>query len=142
MTALFGAIPHAAAVHIPLALAVLFPGFYWASWWTTHKRLMPERIWTALWILAAVQLGTIGMALASGESAEFLSAGSHAQIEQHEHFAVSFAVAWALTFLTLSLALWKTNLRTTLFHSLVSGLLLAQFLLAVWTGHIGGGLMN
>jgi hypothetical protein len=142
VSAIFGPIPHAAAVHIPLALAVLFPGFYWSALWSTNRRLMPDRIWFAIWILSTVQVLTIVVALITGEQAEFLSAGSQTEMERHEHFAYGFLALWIVVFAALCASMWKTKLRTLEFHFALSAILVAQFVLALFIGHIGGSLLR
>jgi len=142
VTELLQLLPHPAAVHIPLALAVLFPAFYLAAWWSVKRNLMPARLWTFLWALALVQMITLGLAYISGEHAEFLSAGSQVRIDRHEQLATIFSIMWFCIFVALSLGVWRAGLRTAAFHVAVSAILTGQLLVALWLGHIGGGLVN
>ena len=133
-------IPHSAAVHMPLAIAVLFPVFFAAAWWTTRRGLMPERIWLGLWALSAAQVASTVLAFFSGEHAEFLSAGSQVLIEKHEALAEKFLWVWVAIFVVFTatriprfnkLALWTVAL-----------LIAVQLILAVQAGHAGGQLLN
>ncbi len=140
MIMLIRALPHAAAVHMPIALAVLFPVFYGVAWWCTSKDLLPVRIWYGLWALAAVQVVSIIYAIYTGERAEFLSAGNHQLIEQHEHMAENFRAVAIAVFLGLSLALALTGIKRTVLHSILMLLLIGQLILAFYVGHMGGEL--
>lgn len=133
---------HPAAVHVPLALAVLFPLFYLATLWATLTNWLPMRLWSVLWWLGLVQITSTMLAYLSGEKSKFLSAAAQEQILAHERLGLVLVVLWffILTFLTVILSTKQKIIWNTA-NALLIGLLLTQLVIAFQLGKIGGALV-
>lgn len=134
-------VPHSAAVHMPVALALLMPGLFAAAWWTVGRRVFSHKLWFGLTALAIVQVGALVLSLITGERAEFMSAAPVNLLEQHEHAAEALTAVWAVAALGFAFISLKPKAGAG-FYVLMAVLLAAQMAVAVHTGHLGGQLMK
>jgi|GEM_PF-4701542 len=133
---------HGAAIHIPLALAILFPIFYAGCLISTRTGWLPVRIWRALLALGVLQVATLLLAYASGERARILSSGDPSVISRHEALAFWFTAVWIAALLPLLVSQITTHKALKLSaHVALVFLLFVQAALALWLGHLGGSLI-
>lgn len=134
------AIPHSAAVHLPIALGLLMPAFAGSAVVATKVRWMPHGIWTVLALLGLIQCGVLALAWFTGARAGFLSAANTALIERHEHAALALVGLWALATVLLGVIAWRPAL-SRVWYAAVLLVLFVQMALTVATGHLGGQLL-
>lgn len=133
---------HSAAIHIPLALAVLFPLLHVLFFTLVKFKFFPARAWLVLWGLVAIQLVTSFLSYFTGQRDRVFSAADPDLLAQHWELACVFMWLWAAIFVFLPLA---HGLRrptwTAFFHVILVVLLLAQLVYGIWLGQIGGKLV-
>ncbi len=61
---------HPAVVHLPIALAILIPGFAILAVYLIYKGFLPARSWAAIVLLQALLVGSGWLALETGENEE------------------------------------------------------------------------
>ncbi len=85
---------HPAMVHLPIALAILIPGFAILGIWLIYKEFLPPRSWSLIVLLQALLVGFGWLALETGEEqaerVERVVAEQH--IEEHEEAAERFLI--------------------------------------------------
>ena len=85
---------HPAVVHLPMALAILIPGFAILGIGLITKRYLPPRSWSLIVLLQALLVGFAWLALETGEEqadrVERVVAEQH--IEAHEEAAERFLI--------------------------------------------------
>ena len=83
---------HPAIVHLPIAFAVLVPGFAVLGTWLIYKNILPARSWILIVFLQALIVGTGWFALETGEREEDRVERVVAEdpIESHEEAAERF----------------------------------------------------
>ena len=85
---------HPAIVHLPIALAILTPGFAILGIWLIAKGWLPPRGWSLVVLLQALLVGFGGLAIETGEDqedrVERVVAEQH--IEAHEEAAERFLI--------------------------------------------------
>lgn len=83
---------HPAVVHLPIALAILIPGFALAGTYLIYRGLLPPRSWALVVVFQALLVGSGWLALETGEEqeerVERVVAERH--IEAHEEAAERF----------------------------------------------------
>ncbi|NJL24321.1 MAG: hypothetical protein HC902_03525 [Calothrix sp. SM1_5_4] len=135
-------IHHPATVHIPLALAVLFPLFHIVLIAVVKWKLMPKQIWFMQWGLAAIQLVTCALAFITGRKDMTLSAAAPELLHRHQELAIQFTIAWAVIAILLPVS-YHVRGRTgsTVVQAALLILLVVQLVLAVRLGVVGGELV-
>lgn len=134
--------PHSAFVHMPLALAVLWPVVYGLVWWATSTRRMPNSLWFGVLGLVFLQVAASLTAILSGEAAKEESGAKADLLFHHEKFAEIFMSSWWVLAAMILIAWWmqKRSFAKWL-HSIIWMALVFQAGLAVYIGHAGGALM-
>jgi hypothetical protein len=136
-------IAHSAAVHIPMALAALFPlyFFYWHG--VRSRRDGGERLPYSFFVMTAtVQIVMLTISFLTGDRDKIMSPASEIVLGNHRFWAQIFVMAWVGIFLGLILAGLKPKFRDSRFIAFVLiGLLILQFLVGVRLGHLGGDLL-
>lgn len=133
---------HPAAIHVPLALAILFPFIYGGTLWATMKKWLPEKFWYAVWCLAFTQIVSLLLAYSTGERSKVFSAAAAEQILEHERLGIVFSVGWLLILGLLTVvARTKSSLVRRVTHLFLTALLLGQVPLAIQLGKLGGALV-
>lgn len=131
---------HPATIHIPLALAMLMPLFFVVTFWHIQKQKWPNSSWNYLLALAAIQLVTSGFAYWSGYKDKFLSAADAQIIQRHESAALWFCGIWFLIVFAF-LASRFSRPKQIWPAILAFVLLVAQAVIAIQLGHLGGQLV-
>lgn len=132
---------HSAFVHVPLALAVLFPGMYLTTFWAVKKSHLAFNIWYGALALCVVQLSSSLLAYFSGEYAEVLSAADPDLIESHEHFGAMFMLLWVLISVAVAALCLRPKLSNKI-HPVTLLLMLIQLVIAILLGRVGGSLIQ
>ncbi len=133
---------HPAVVHLPIALAVLVPGFALVMTFLIHRNLLPARSWALVVLLQIGLVGSGWLALETGEReeerVEQVVAESH--IESHEEAAERFLVVAGLGILALGAGLLPRGGGTV---ARVAGTVvsLAVLTAGIQVGHTGGELV-
>jgi uncharacterized membrane protein len=98
---------HPAIVHLPIALAVLMPGFAILGALAIHRGWLPARTWIAVMILQALLLGSGWLALETGEDQEERVERVVAEryIESHEEAAERFLLVAGLVLVAMGAGL-------------------------------------
>ncbi len=144
-------LPHGALVHIPMALAVLFPMMYMGLLIGEARAWVSRPSWLALCFLAVIQLVSSGLAYWSGASAKILSAAQPEHIEKHETYAQFFILIWVLITLVMILDQWlrtrpvpskNHRLTTSLLRGVSVLLIVIQSIVAIPLGKVGGALVK
>lgn len=136
------AIHHSATVHIPLALAVLFPLGYVGLLLCLKLKFLPEKSWTLLWVLCVVQLITSYFAYNTGLRDLAFSTGSTELLQNHREHAWKFFVLWLGISGAFPVAFLVGQRKLSRFvHLVLLGLLIAQFITAWRLGELGGRLV-
>ncbi|HEX5067013.1 MAG TPA: DUF2231 domain-containing protein [Myxococcota bacterium] len=133
---------HPAVVHLPIALAVLVPGFALAGIFLIFKGLLPARIWAGVVLLQLLLLGSGWLALETGEQEEERVERVVAEryIETHEEAADRFLVVAGIGLLLTAGGLLPGRAGAA---GRVAGALASLAVLAagVAVGHSGGELV-
>jgi len=136
------ALHHSAAIHIPLALAVLFPGLHLIIGIMITLGKLPKLSWLILLGLSLVQLLTARFSFLTGMRDRALSASSQDLLAQHQHFATQFIWIWVGLTATLFMAYLPSNRHVVrAAHAILIILLALQFFWAIKTGETGGQLV-
>jgi len=61
---------HPAVVHLPIALAILIPGFAILGTWLIAREFLPARSWSLIVLMQALLVGFGWLALETGEEQE------------------------------------------------------------------------
>lgn len=130
---------HPATVHIPLALSVILPLAFLATWGgITFKWLSPNSWYfpvAGIWLLAGSSL----MAYFTGERAKVFSAADQVLLKSHESIAQFYLIfGAALFFLSTALVYLQFSRFRRMLCILIFIVLLAQAGVALRLGHIGG----
>lgn len=134
---------HGAAVHVPLALGVLFPFLYLGALWSRGADWLPAQIWKVLWIFGVVQIVSAGLAYSSGERSKILSGAEATKILVHENLAFNFLAVWLGIVLLLTVVAWvKHAMAAKIAHAFLLALLLVQIFICVDLGKVGGSLLS
>ena len=133
-------IPHSAAVHIPLALAVLFPLAHVARLILTRTGFLPHRTWILLWALCAIQVATSGLSYISGQRDRALSSAASELLNSHQEQALLFTLLWVAILAIYPDGSWLRKRRwlVALHHLTLISFLVAQLVVAISLGHLGG----
>jgi uncharacterized membrane protein len=133
---------HPMAVHMPLAISILMPAFLAASLYYSRPQHFGPRAFLLVIGTAAIIFISGALAYWTGEQDAFFSAAGADAIEAHRLAAKLFMLAAALFFFTACLfyfRLLKRGLLSIVFLSALSLIILA---LSIWTGHLGGLLLE
>lgn len=143
MTSLFSALPHSAFVHMPLALAMLWPVAYGLTWWSTSRKKMPDRLWYGVLGLALLEVGASLSGILSGEVAKVASGANADLLHHHEELAEVFMGVWWVLLILIFIA-WRFRRSPSAqwLHGLTLTGLIAQAGLALAVGHAGGALLG
>ena len=130
---------HSAAVHIPLAIAVLFPITQIMLLVLIQRKHLPVHTWILNWVICGIQIVALGIAYITGLRDLNLSSSSIELLNKHQQLADYFIVLWIgiSILLPLSFRLQKKKWQV-LCHFLLFGFLVGQFVLAIQLGQVGG----
>jgi uncharacterized membrane protein len=133
---------HPAVVHLPIALAVLMPGFAILGAWLVHRRTVPARSWLLVVVLQALLVASGWLALETGhdeeERVEQVVAERH--IEAHEEAAERFLLLAGIGLVAAAAGLLPRRLGAA--GRMVAALAtLAVLAAGVAVGHSGGELV-
>ena len=133
---------HPVVVHLPIALAVLIPGFALVGTWLIYRNILPARSWILVVLLQIGLVGSGWVALETGEREEERVERVVAEdpIETHEEAAERFLVVAGLGILALGAGLLPRsggNLARVAGTVVTLGVLAAAFSV----GHTGGELV-
>ncbi|HEB88841.1 MAG TPA: hypothetical protein ENI85_04650 [Deltaproteobacteria bacterium] len=133
---------HPAVVHLPIALAVLVPGFALVMTILIHRRLLPVRSWALVMLLQIGLVGSGWLALETGEREEERVERVVAErpIETHEEAAERFLVVAGLGILALGAGLLPQR-GGTLGRVAGTVVSLAVLTAGFQVGHTGGELV-
>ena len=133
---------HPAVIHLPIALAVLIPGFAALSIYLIHKEFLPSRSWGAIVLLQALLVGSAWIALETGEReedrVERVVAESH--IETHEEAAERFFVFAWIGLVAIAAGLLPARMGTVS-RAVGTVASLGVLAAAVYVGHFGSELV-
>jgi len=130
---------HSATVHVPLALAVLFPPAYVLFVVTIKSGWLPRRIWLLRFGTAIIQLAASAFAYRSGEQDRLMSPASEQLLAHHQQLALNFGFLWLGIAVLLPLAfLFHQKSWSRLLHLALLVLLAAQLWEAIQLGQLGG----
>jgi len=133
---------HPAIVHLPIALAILIPGFAILGIWLISKGRLPPRSWLSILLLQALLVGFGWLALETGEDqeehVERVVAERH--IETHEEAAERFLILAGIGLLINTAGLLPGRKGSV---GRIAGTLATLGVLAagVYVGHSGGELV-
>ena len=133
---------HPAIVHLPIALAILIPGFAILGIWLISKDFLPPRSWSLIVLLQALLLGFGWLALETGEDqedrVERVVAEQH--IKSHEEAAERFLLLAGIGLLVNAAGLLP---RRSGSMGRIAGTLVSLVVLAagVSVGRLGGELV-
>ncbi len=133
---------HPAVVHLPMALAVLIPGFALLGTWLIYKGLLPARSWAMILLLQVLLVGSSWLALETGEQEEERVERVMAEdpIEEHEEAAERFLLLAGIGLLTCGAGLLPYRRGTV---GRIAGTVATIGVLAagISVGHSGGELV-
>jgi len=133
---------HPAAVHLPMALAILIPGFAILGLFLIYTEFLPARSWVLIVLLQALLVGSGWLALETGEDQEERVERVVAErlIEDHEEAAERFLVIAGIALLASAAGLVPRRIGA---GGRATGTLAALGALAAggYTGHLGGELV-
>ncbi|MGE0762599.1 MAG: hypothetical protein AB7N80_04920 [Bdellovibrionales bacterium] len=133
---------HSAAVHVPLALAFLFPLIHVLLLILIKTQLLPHRTWFLHIGVVVVQLVGAALAYLTGQRDMVLSSAPTELLVEHQELAFWFMLIWLAVLCLLVLAVTLRNLKWSIFfHGALLVLLASQFYIAVRVGQIGGKLV-
>jgi len=133
---------HPAVVHLPVALAILIPGFAILGIWLISKEFLPPRSWSLIVLLQALLVGFGWLAIETGEDqadrVERVVAEQH--IEAHEEAAERFLILAGIGLLVNAAGLLPRRNGSI---GRIAGTLASIVVLAagVSTGRLGGELV-
>lgn len=132
---------HSAAVHIPLALAILFPLAYFTIALSLMTGWLPRRTWVLLMGLVGVQWVTLGLAYKTGTRDGLFSEASTELVNQHQQLAENFSLLWLMIGVVVPLAFLLPRRWPVLCHIVLLILMAIQLTWAVQLGRAGGKLV-
>lgn len=133
---------HSAAVHIPLAIAVLFPMGYGAIYWMIKFGGLAERAWILMWGLAGIQIANTVLAYRTGLRDRPFSPAPAEMLSRHEYWGLIFMCLWVLIAAILPFGyLWAHRRSGKWVHGVLLILMAAQLASALQLGHLGGQIM-
>jgi hypothetical protein len=133
---------HPMAVHMPLAISILMPAFLAASLYYSRPQHFGPRAFLLVIGTAAVILFSGFLAYWTGERDAFFSAADPQLVEAHRLAAKWFMLVTAVFFFASCLFHFRQPKRDLLLILLLSCLSVVIFALCLWTGHLGGLLLN
>lgn len=143
MNAVWTVLPHSAFVHMPLALALLWPVAYALTWWTTTRGKMPDQLWWGVLGLAVIEVVSSLSGILSGEAAKVASGANADLLHHHEELAEIFMGVWWALFVLIIAAWWfRRSPWAKWLHGLTLAGLAGQAALALVVGHAGGALLG
>lgn len=132
---------HPAAVHVPLALAVLFPVAYAATLWAVIVGWLPKRIWYGLVAMSVIQIVATLLAYFTGTRSVMYAVGDPALILHHAQLGRVFILLWIIM-LPPIIAIARSNSRIVwrTANVILVALVVGQLVVGIALGKAGGAL--
>ena len=137
-------IAHGAAVHVPLALAVLLPPLFILTWIGIERKKLTRLSWFFPWCASLIQIATSEAAVWTGSRDKILSAGDTVLVAQHETYGQYYLYLSCILFLVFTVLLckkWPARVSLVICFCLVVGFILQTYL-AFHLGHLGGQILE
>lgn len=132
---------HSAAVHLPLAVAVLFPFAYLIIIVAIHTKWLPKRVWWLLMGFAPAQIVSLLLSYRTGVRDSVVSEATTELIQQHRALAWNFTIVWCILWVLVLIVFLAPPRLSRLAHWLTLILLVGQLIWAIQLGQVGGKLM-
>lgn len=131
---------HPALVHVPLALAVIFPPVFFICWWAIAKKRLPDGTWFLLWAIAFAQSVAAAVAYYSGVQAKGFHPGAADLLAKHEELGFRFLMLWLIVTALFAFVRFGPRWAWWTAQGAITALVLAQIHTAFLLGSVGGAL--
>jgi hypothetical protein len=132
---------HPATVHIPLAIAVLFPFAYLVTVYVVKVNWFSKQLWYGLLAMSVIQILSTLLAYKTGNQASAFAVGDSELLARHADLARWFLFMWiVMVGVIILLTRSSSALRWRVSNFILITLIVAQLFVAIQLGKVGGAL--